>query len=133
MNDFVLHYGSYCLAPFGLLGMWLAGRHNRWGWALSMATQTLWLAYAYITAQYGFMIGTVAYGAVYLRNFLRKPTTTGPTVEQLLYLIDQFTETGTCQLDHNGNCQEHNWFTWGEESCINERAQRVLTETGTRP
>jgi hypothetical protein len=74
VNTFVLHYGSYCLAPFGLVGMWLAGRRNRWGWALSMATQTLWLAYAYLTAQYGFMIGTISYGFIYLRNFIQWKT-----------------------------------------------------------
>jgi hypothetical protein len=69
VTGWILHYGSYCLAPFGLAGMWIA-RTNRWGWALSMFTQLLWLTYAQTTAQYGFMIGTVAYLGVYIRNFL---------------------------------------------------------------
>jgi hypothetical protein len=61
-------YWSYILAPFGLAGMWIAGR-NHWGWLLSIFTQILWLTYAVATKQYGFMIGSTAYLFVYLRNF----------------------------------------------------------------
>lgn len=60
---------SYILAPFGLAGLWMAGRRNAWGWALSMGTQLLWLAYAVQTAQYGFIPGTLSYLFVYFKNF----------------------------------------------------------------
>src|SRR5258708_38244539 len=43
---------SYALAPFGLVGMLLAGRRSRWGWMLSIFTQVLWLAYAIDTKQW---------------------------------------------------------------------------------
>jgi cell division protein FtsX len=66
----VIHYWSYILAPFGLVGMWLSGKKNRNGWLLGLLTQTLWLAYSIQTEQYGFIVGTVAYGAVYLKNYL---------------------------------------------------------------
>lgn len=62
-------YWSYVLAPFGLAGMILAGRRNRWGWALSIATQALWLTYAADTRQWGFIPGSAAYAIVYIRNF----------------------------------------------------------------
>jgi hypothetical protein len=62
-------YWSYILAPFGLAGLWMAGRKNAWGWALSTCTQALWLAYAVQTQQWGFIPGTLAYGFVYVRNF----------------------------------------------------------------
>jgi hypothetical protein len=78
VNALIHHYGSWALAPFGLAGMWMAGKRNRWGWALSLCTQALWATYAIITTQYGFLIGTFAYAGVYLRNFLRKPE---PTIE----------------------------------------------------
>lgn len=63
-------YWSYILAPFGLAGMWMAGRRNRWGWALSICTQVLWLAYAVQTQQWGFIPGSAAYGFIYVKNFI---------------------------------------------------------------
>jgi hypothetical protein len=61
---------SYILAPFGLAGMLMAGKRNRWGWMLSIFTQVLWLWYAVDTKQWGFIPGSAAYGAVYLKNFM---------------------------------------------------------------
>ena len=69
MSSWLISYGSWCLAPFGLLGMWVVGQKKRWGWVLSMTTQALWAAYAVGTGQYGFLIGTCAYFLVYLRNW----------------------------------------------------------------
>lgn len=71
MNNWLIAYGSWCLAPFGLLGMWVVGQKKRWGWVLSMTTQALWALYAVGTAQYGFLIGTVSYFIVYASNFLK--------------------------------------------------------------
>jgi hypothetical protein len=70
-------YWSYLLAPFGLAGMWLAGRRNRYGWTLSICTQILWLTYAVQTRQWGFIPGSTAYMIIYLRNYLawRKDST----------------------------------------------------------
>lgn len=62
-------YWSYFLAPFGLLGLYLAGRQVSWGWLLGLGTQALWLAYAIDTEQWGFVPGTLAYGFVYAKNF----------------------------------------------------------------
>ena len=70
---------SYALAPFGLLGLWMSGSRNRWGWALSIGTQVLWLTYAVQTRQWGFIPGSAAYGAIYLRNFMKcKPELSEP-------------------------------------------------------
>lgn len=127
-------YWSYVLAPFGLIGLWMSGSRNRWGWALSIGTQVLWLTYAVQTEQWGFIPGSLAYGLIYARNFIRwsdKPT--GPTVEELLQLLDLIAEDGRCQLDHNGNCQEHSWFDWGEgPGCADRRAHRILITAGVR-
>lgn len=67
----VTAYWSYALAPFGLLGMIMAGRKSKWGWLVSIGTQVLWLTYAVDTKQWGFIPGSLAYGFVYLRNFLK--------------------------------------------------------------
>lgn len=62
---------SYALAAVGILGIWLAGRRNLWGWAVGCGAQVLWIVYALVTDQYGFIVSALAYGAVYGRNWLR--------------------------------------------------------------
>ena len=89
----MIEYWSYILAPFGLIGLWMSGSRNRWGWALFIGTQILWLTYAVQTRQWGFVPGSLAYGAIYLRNFIRwsdKPA--GPTVDDLIDQLSQMTE-----------------------------------------
>lgn len=61
---------SYLLMAVGVFGLWLAGRKSVWGWAVGLGAQVLWVAYALVTVQYGFVISAVAYGAVYLKNYL---------------------------------------------------------------
>lgn len=60
---------SYTLAAVGILGIWLAGRRNLWGWAVGCGAQVLWIVYALATEQYGFIVSALAYGAVYGRNW----------------------------------------------------------------
>src|SRR5690606_39445158 len=62
---------SYALGALGVLGIWLAGRKSAWGWAVGFGAQFLWLTYALVTQQYGFVLTAVAYGAVYARNWWR--------------------------------------------------------------
>lgn len=72
----MIHYWSYILAPFGLLGMYVTGRKLAWGWALSSCTQLLWLTYAIDTHQWGFIPGTLGYLIIYIKNYRawrRKP------------------------------------------------------------
>lgn len=62
---------SYGLAAVGILGIYLAGRRNLWGWAIGVGAQALWVVYALVTGQYGFIASAVAYAAVYGRNWAR--------------------------------------------------------------
>ncbi len=59
----------------GVVGLRLAGRKNRWGWAVGLGAQGLWVAYSLVTQQYGFLVSAFAYGYVYAKNFLawRRP------------------------------------------------------------
>ena len=59
---------SFVLAAVGIAGIYLAGRRSKWGWGLGLAAQVLWLVFAVVTAQYGFILTAVAYGAVYGKN-----------------------------------------------------------------
>ena len=59
------------LVVAGILGTHMASRDVSWGWLLLVSLQPLWIAYAFATEQYGFAVGSVAYGAGQLNGFLR--------------------------------------------------------------
>ena len=63
---------SIVLALVGITGLLLAGRERTRlaGWAVGWAAQVLWVMYALVTAQYGFLLSAFAYGGVYARNAL---------------------------------------------------------------
>ena len=63
-------YWSYVLTAVGVFGIYLSGRKIRWGWAVGLGAQFLWLAYAIATQQWGFLVSCVAYGWVYGKNFI---------------------------------------------------------------
>lgn len=60
---------SYGLAAIGVLGLWLAGRKKKVGWAIGLGAQGLWIAYAIVTRQWGFIVSALAYGFVYAKNW----------------------------------------------------------------
>ena len=62
---------SYALASVGILGLYLAGKGKRLGWAVGVAAQLLWAAYATVTHQFGFYISAAAYAWVYSLNWWR--------------------------------------------------------------
>lgn len=62
---------SLVLAAVGVLGLYLAGRKSWTGWAIGLGAQGLWVAYALVTKQYGFLISAGAYGLVYGTNLHR--------------------------------------------------------------
>jgi hypothetical protein len=62
---------SWLLTAVGVTGLFLAGSNRSAGWALGLFAQVLWLTYAIVTKQYGFVVSCFAYGYVYARNFRR--------------------------------------------------------------
>ena len=63
---------SYALAAVGILGLYLAGKGKRLGWAVGVGDpQLLWVAYATFTHQFGFYISAAAYAWVYSLNWWR--------------------------------------------------------------
>ena len=62
---------SYVLASIGILGIYIAGKNNKWGWAIGLAAQSLWIIYAVVTSQYGFIVSAIAYGYFYGLNFYK--------------------------------------------------------------
>ncbi|MFG1776591.1 hypothetical protein ACGFIG_09200 [Micromonospora sp. NPDC049048] len=69
---------SWALTLIGLTGWWLTGRRLWQGWAVSLAVQALWLAYALVTGQHGFIVAALAYGAMATHNLRRWRRTDPP-------------------------------------------------------
>ena len=61
---------SWVLAVIGVTGIFLVGRKTIWGWLILCVNECLWIAYALITDQYGFIAMSLAYAAVYIKSFL---------------------------------------------------------------
>ncbi len=61
---------SWALTAVGVLGIYLAGKKNKAGWAVGIGAQGLWLVYAITTRQWGFVVSVAVYGSVYCRNWL---------------------------------------------------------------
>lgn len=62
---------SWVLLAVGLVTMWLAGNGRASAWVVGLAGQVLWLTYAVVTGQPGFVVAAVAYAVVYGRNLAR--------------------------------------------------------------
>ena len=62
---------SFILAIWGCVGLWLIGSGHAVGWKVNLALQFAWFVFAVATAQYGFILGSAAYGFVNFRNMRR--------------------------------------------------------------
>jgi nicotinamide riboside transporter PnuC len=62
---------SIALSVVGITGIFIAGKKNMWGWFIGLSAQVLWIIFAIVTAQYGFILSAIAYGWVYGTNWLK--------------------------------------------------------------
>ena len=61
---------SYVLAVIGVTGIFFVGRKTIWGWLVLLFNEVLWITYALITDQYGFIFSAIAYAVVYIKSYL---------------------------------------------------------------
>jgi hypothetical protein len=59
---------SWVLGSLGVTGLLIAGNRVWWGWLINLVNEVLWVVYAVVTEQYGFILMAIAYGLVYARN-----------------------------------------------------------------
>jgi hypothetical protein len=63
-------FWSWILAVIGVAGIYFVGRKTIWGWLVLLFNEALWITYALITDQYGFIFSALAYAIVYIRSYI---------------------------------------------------------------
>jgi hypothetical protein len=61
---------SWALAVVGVVGIYFVGKKTLWGWFVLLFNEILWIVYAVVTQQYGFIVSAIAYAAVYIKSYL---------------------------------------------------------------
>lgn len=64
-------YWSYLLTIVGVFGLWVVGRKDKRGFMIGLGAQFLWVAYAIVTKQWGFIVSAMAYGWVNANNLAK--------------------------------------------------------------
>jgi hypothetical protein len=59
---------SWLLMIVGVSGVYLTGKKLWWGWLVGILSETLWITYAIVTKQYGFLVAGFVYGTVFAIN-----------------------------------------------------------------
>ncbi|GAA4007373.1 hypothetical protein GCM10022631_19070 [Deinococcus rubellus] len=70
MNAALWPYWSWVLPILGVTALYASGSGKRWGWLVGFAGQLLWIVYALLSQQYGFLLSAAAFAAIYARNYL---------------------------------------------------------------
>lgn len=59
---------SWILAAMGITTIFFAGKKKWWAWPIGIVTETLWIYYSIVTKQYGFIVASLMYIAIYFKN-----------------------------------------------------------------
>lgn len=65
---------SWLLTIVGVTGFVLAGRKVWWCWYVNIGCQALWITYAVVTRQWGFIAASAIYTVVFTQNAIRWTT-----------------------------------------------------------
>ena len=65
----MVEYWSWLLAILGVSGMYFVGKKTVWGWLVLLANEVIWVVYALVTQQYGFIVMAIAYAFVYIKSY----------------------------------------------------------------
>lgn len=65
----VSQWWSWGLMAIGVLGLYFAGKAQKRGWMIGLFAQILWIVYAIVSHQWGFIVSAVVYGSMYARNY----------------------------------------------------------------
>jgi hypothetical protein len=62
---------SWVLTIVGVTGFVLAGHKVWWAWYINIACQVLWVSYAIVTEQWGFIVAAGVYTIVFTQNAIK--------------------------------------------------------------
>lgn len=62
-------YWAWVLTGLQVVALWAAGRRHWWAWLLGAGVQPVWIVYAVLTGQFGFVPGCLVSAAIQLHNF----------------------------------------------------------------
>lgn len=119
---------SVVLAAVGVLGLYLTTRKMAAGYAVGVGVQVLWITYAVVTAQYGFIFSALAFGAVNALGFYKWTTEgkkrKGPRPEKVPYAAlppNVFNHKGDPKWDIYPHIE-----VWGDRVLIGPTSKRIL-------
>lgn len=64
-------FWSYAVTIVGVTGFILAGRNVWWAWWINVGCQGLWVALAFATGLYAFLISSAIYTPIFVMNAVR--------------------------------------------------------------
>jgi nicotinamide riboside transporter PnuC len=59
---------SWLLMIVGVTGLYFSGKQKWWGWLIGLLSEILWMIYAVVTEQYGFIVFALVYAIVFIKN-----------------------------------------------------------------
>lgn len=62
---------SWALAALGIGQIVLTGQKKRIGWLLGLATSCVWVAFALVEQQYGFLVSSAVFATIHIRNWIK--------------------------------------------------------------
>lgn len=60
---------SFILSGIAVLSLYLTGKKNPIGWLVGLFNSALWVVYAIVSEQYGFMLSTVFFVIVQIKSY----------------------------------------------------------------
>jgi membrane protein implicated in regulation of membrane protease activity len=69
---------SFVLEGLGLCGAYFVAQKVWWSWLVLATNSVLWVIYGWTTGQWGFVLSSTAFCAIYLRNAQKWRTTVEP-------------------------------------------------------
>lgn len=122
---------SVVLAVIGVLGLYLTTRKMAAGYAVGVGVQVLWITYAVVTAQYGFIFSALAFGAVNFLGFVRwtREKREAKLVESNDNIVVKISRLPPSEFLKTGDAK-WNYYpfieTWGERVIIGPSTKRIV-------
>jgi len=88
-------YWSYILACLGCFALWLMAKKNKWGWIIGASIQILWIIFALVTKQYGFIVSAIVYAGFYINGYIKWSYTTEKVTHVDQTVISEDNNDGT--------------------------------------